>query len=86
MIIDLDKASQALQSLKTTQGQQALDQMYDDLQKFRSKLGVQLNDAEFRYVMETLFAEQVVTVPATEAKAAPGPTLLSHGFTIRQMI
>jgi hypothetical protein len=86
MILDLEKASQALSGLKTTQGQQSLEEMYDGLQKFRAKLGVQLNDAEFRYVMQTLFNEQVVTVPPAVAKDAPGPTLLNHGFTIRQMI
>jgi len=86
MIIDLEKASRALSGLKTTQGKAALEELYGGLQKFRSKLGVELNDAEFRYVMQSLFNEQVVTVPAAVAESAAAPTTLAHGFTIRQMI
>ena len=86
MLLDLDKASKALSGLKTDKGQTALDEMHEMLQGFRSRLGVDLNDAEFRYVMQTLFNEQVVSVPAEETAKLPGPTQLSHGFTIRAVI
>lgn len=86
MILDLDKASKALSGLKTDKGREALDEMDGMLKEFRSRLGVDLNDGEFRYVMQTLFNEQVVSVPASEASKLPGPTLLEHGFTIRAVI
>lgn len=86
MILDLDKSSKALNSLKTSAGEKNLDGLHSALKTFRAGLGTELNDAEFRYVMQTLFNEQVVTVPAEEARKAPPPTLLGHGFTIRQVI
>jgi hypothetical protein len=86
MILDLDKASKALNGLKTDEGSKALEELHSKLEGFRKSLGVELNDAEFRYVMQTLFNEQVVTVPAEEAKRMPGPTLLNHGFTVRAVI
>jgi hypothetical protein len=89
MIVDLTKASQALNSLEASKGAQALEEFYGHLESFRKKLGVDLNDAEFRYVMQTLFNEQIVTVPPAQAKAAmaAGPNvLLPHGFTLKQMI
>jgi len=86
MILDLDKASKALNSLKTDTGEKAVEELHRTLKEFRGRLGVELNDAEFRYVMQTLFNEQVVTVPAEEAARMPGPTTLNHGFTVRAVI
>jgi hypothetical protein len=85
MIVDFEKTSAALQGLETGTGAHALDELYGHLGSFRAKVGKNLNDGEFRYVMQTLFNEQVVTVPTAEAKKAPAPTLLAHGFTIRSV-
>lgn len=86
MLLDLDKASQALSGLKDPQRARALDTLHQDLVKFRASLGIDLNDAEFRYVMQTLFNEQVVTVPPTSAIAKQPAMALAHGFTIRAAI
>ena len=86
MLLDLAKSSAALKSLAEGEGSRALDALYADLKKFRAKLGVDLNEPEFRYVMQTLFNEQVVTVSAEEAKRQPDPVTLAHGFTIRAVI
>ena len=86
MLLDLDKSSAALNGLREGEGSRALESFYGDLKKFRGKLGVDLNDPEFRYVMQTLFNEQVVTVSAEEANRLPDPVTLAHGFTIRAVI
>ncbi|MES2054307.1 MAG: hypothetical protein V4564_00085 [Pseudomonadota bacterium] len=86
MILDLGKASAALSGIKTSEGQKNLDELYKHLESFRGKLDGKLNDAEFRYVMQTLFNEQVLSVPAAEARNIPPATVLAHGFSIRQMI
>jgi len=84
MIIDLDKASDALDAIQSDKGRKALDELYKTLESFRSQLGVTLNAAEFRYVMQTLFNEQVVTA---SPGAAPKPAAsLAHGFTLRTEI
>ena len=70
MIVDFEKTSGALQGLKSSAGASALDELYGHLGHFRAKIGKNLNDGEFRYVMQTLFNEQVVTVPQAEAKNA----------------
>ena len=85
MILDLTKTSNALSGLESADGSKALEELYGHLGSFRARIGKDLNDAEFRYVMQTLFNEQVVTVPAAEAKRAGPPTLLAHGFTIRSV-
>jgi len=86
MLLDLDKSSAALKSLREGEGSRALETLYGHLKAFRAKLGVDLNEPEFRYVMQTLFNEQVVTVSATEAERLPDPVTLAHGFTIRAVI
>ena len=83
MIHDLTKTTKALLGVKSPAGQKALEVLYGHLNTFRGKIGKDLNDAEFRYVMQTLFNEQVVTIPAEESKRLPSPALLAHGFTIR---
>jgi hypothetical protein len=83
MIVDFEKTSSALQELASGPGAHALEELYGHLGSFRAKVGKNLNDGEFRYVMQTLFNEQVVTVPTAEAKKVATPTLLAHGFTIR---
>lgn len=82
MIVDFDKTSGALLSLKSSAGAGALDELYGHLGTFRAKIGKNLNDGEFRYVMQTLFNEQVVTEPK---KGDTAPALLAHGFTIRSV-
>jgi hypothetical protein len=84
MILDLQKASDAIDAITSDKGRKALDELHKTLQGFRSQLGVHLNDAEFRYVMQTLFNEQVVTVPAEQAKKPS--VALAHGFTLRAVI
>jgi len=86
MLLDLDKSSTALRNIRDGEANKALESLYGDLKKFRSKLGITLNDAEFRYVMQTLFNEQVITVSAAEAQKLPEPVTLAHGFTIRAVI
>ena len=86
MLLDLDKSSTALKNIRDGEGNEALETLYGDLKKFRAKLGVDLNEPEFRYVMQTLFNEQVVTVSAAEANRLPDPVTLAHGFTIRAVI
>jgi hypothetical protein len=83
MNIDLKKTSDAIDAITTDKGKRALEELHGGLQSFRSQLGGALNDAEFRYVMQTLFNEQVVTAPPEQAKKA---VTLSHGFTLRNMI
>ena len=69
---------------KAAHMRQRIEELYWHLGTFRAKIGKNLNDGEFRYVMQTLFNEQVVTVPQAEAKKAEAaPALLAHGFTIR---
>ena len=85
MIVDFEKTSGALLDLKSSAGANALEELYGHLGNFRAKIGKNLNDGEFRYVMQTLFNEQVVTIPEAEAKKAAAPTLLAHGFTIRSV-
>jgi hypothetical protein len=85
MIVDLTKTSDALKGLESGAGSGALEELYGHLGTFRAKVGKDLNDGEFRYVMQTLFNEQVITVPQTEARKAAAPTLLAHGFTIRSV-
>lgn len=86
MQIDLDKTHKALLGLREKGGAKALDQLHKHLENFRNDLGVELNDGEFRYVMQTLFNEQVVTVkPDAEIAKAPAITL-AHGFSIRAVI
>lgn len=84
MILDLQKASNAIDAIQSEKGKKALEELYTTLQAFRSQLGVDLNDAEFRYVMQTLFNEQVVTATPEQAKK-PAATL-AHGFTLRAVI
>jgi hypothetical protein len=84
MILDLEKASKAIDAIQSDKGKKALEELYGTLQAFRSQLGGDLNEAEFRYVMQTLFNEQVVT--AHGAEAAKPATTLAHGFTLRQVI
>ncbi len=84
MILDLEKASKAIDAIQSDKGKKALEELYHTLEAFRSQLGVELNNGEFRYVMQTLFNEQVVTATAEEAKK-PAATL-GHGFTLRQVI
>lgn len=86
MQIDLDKTHKALLGLRDKGGAKALDQFHRHLQNFRNDLGVQLNDAEFRYVMQTLFNEQVVTVKADSELAKAPAITLEHGFSIRAVI
>jgi hypothetical protein len=85
MIIDLQKASDAIDAIQSEKGKKALDELYRGLQSFRSYLGVNLNEAEFNYVMQTLFNEQVVTGEPEELAKKP-PVTLEHGFTLRNMI
>lgn len=85
MIHDLDKTTKALLGIKAPEGAKALEELYGHLKTFRNEIGKDLNDAEFRYVMQTLFNEQVVTIPAEEARRLPSPALLAHGFTIRSV-
>jgi hypothetical protein len=86
MQIDLDKASKALSSLKNPTSSAAVDKLHEGLDAFRQSLGGNLNDAEFRYVMQTLFNDQVVTVKPDSALAKAPAATLKHGFTIRAVI
>lgn len=81
MVIDLDRASTALHSLRTDQGRKVLDELDAQLEQFRKQLGVDLNDAEFRYVMETLFQQRTVTTRAPVTLHT-----VAHGFAIRDAI
>lgn len=61
MQIDLSNVSKALQTLRSEHGQKVMREVHEQLNQFRKQIGVDLNDAEFRHVMQTLFAQQVVS-------------------------
>ena len=86
MNINLDNASAALTSLKDPKSAAPLGALHQSLEQFRKSLGIGLNDAEFRYVMQTLFNDQIVTVKPDSALAKMPAVTLASGFTIKSVI
>ena len=81
MNIDLDKVSKALQGLSSDQGSRVVGELHQQLEQFRKQLGTDLNDAEFRHVMQTLFAQQTVSAPQGVSMENVG-----GGFQIRRAV
>lgn len=73
MNIDLAVVNKALDSLTGERGTAALDQLSAALDSFRQGLGVEMNDAEFRYCMERLMQQRTLSEepqPVSELTAA----------------
>jgi hypothetical protein len=79
MHIDLANVSKALQTLRSEHGQKVMKEVHEQLGQFRKQIGVDLNDAEFRHVMQTLFAQQVVS-----GNAAVTLENVGGGFQVRR--
>ena len=69
MIIDLEKASEVLQSLPEEKVE-SLGKLWDSIQQFKSDVAPDLNPYEFKYVMQTLITQQVVGADPSEIENA----------------
>jgi hypothetical protein len=86
-IIDLDTTQKALLHLATDQGEPALDYLSTVLEDFRNRIGIKLNDAEFKYVINALVSQRSTTTTATAATRRPDAAFnLKHGFVIKAKI
>jgi hypothetical protein len=56
--IDLKKLSGVFGKLTSDSGESALASLDSGLEQFRSKLGVELNDAEFKYLSSALVSQR----------------------------
>lgn len=65
--INLDTTQQAFEKLADTpDGRGALDQLAKSLDAFRAKIGVQLNESEFKYVVANLVNQRLTEVPSQD--------------------
>jgi hypothetical protein len=88
--IDLKKLSGVFGSLASNSGESALASLDAGLEGFRSKLGVDLNDAEFKYLSSALVSQRSNHYRSDAASAAlrssEAGANLARGFFIKAKI
>lgn len=88
--IDLKKLSGVFSQLASNSGEAALASLDASLEGFRSQLGVELNDAEFKYLSSALISQRSNhyrgDVSRTGLRSPDAGVNLARGFFIKAKI